>query len=208
MSHKWASPRNPLRIILPSASPRRQEILREMGVPFKTSVSMLEERWNPSASAHEVVRQLARQKAISCADQEALTIGMDTLVVAGREKLGKPKNASDAKRMLRLLSNRMHRVIGGVALNYAGKCISDSEETRVVFRKLSPAEIDWYIASGQPSDKAGAYAIQGLGRVFIRRIVGDYYNVVGFPLNAFQRALKKLDLRIYDLMLPEKRPLK
>lgn len=208
MSHKWASPMNPLRIILASASPRRQEILRELGIPFETCISMLEERWSRAANPHEVVRRLAKEKAMSCADQKALTIGMDTLVVVGRDKLGKPKSASDAKRMLHLLSNRMHRVIGGVALNYAGKRVIDSEETQVFFRKISAAEIDWYVASGEPSDKAGAYAIQGLGRVFIRRIVGDYYNVVGFPLDAFQRALKKLDLTIYDLMSPEKRPLK
>jgi len=205
MSHKWASPRKRLRIILASASPRRQEILRELGVSFETCISTLEERWNAAADPHRVARQLAKQKALNCADPEALTIGMDTLVVAGRKKLGKPKDASDARRMLDLLSNRRHRVVGGVALAYAGKCIIDSEETQVHFRKISKAEINWYVASGEPFDKAGAYAIQGLGRVFIQRIVGDYYNVVGFPLDAFQRALKKFDLTIYNLMSTGKR---
>jgi septum formation protein len=208
MSHKWASPRNSLRVILASSSPRRQEILRDLGIDFEIRAASIEERWTREAAAHDVVRRLAKQKALEGTAEQALVIGMDTLVVTGKEKLGKPADAEDAARMLRLLSGRSHRVVGGVAVCYAGRCIVDSEETRVFFRKLRRAEIDWYVASGEPADKAGAYAIQGLGRVFIRKISGDYYNVVGFPLDAFQRALAGLGLTIYDLMPAQKAPSK
>lgn len=200
MSHKSSSPRIAPRVILASSSPRRQEILEELGIPFHTFISSIVERWDGRADAHNVVRRLAKEKALKCGEAEALIIGMDTLVVASGNKLGKPASAAEARKMLRLLNNRVHRVVGGVALRLGNRCVVDSEETRVFFRRISSAEIEWYVQTGEPFDKAGAYAIQGLGRVFIRKIEGDYYNVVGFPLEAFQRALKKLHLTVYDLM--------
>ena len=124
---------------------------------------------------------------------------MDTLVVMNRLKLGKPASAQDARAMLQLLSGREHQVVTGVALQWNGRVHADAAVTKVEFRRIHAREIDWYIDTGEPFDKAGAYAIQGLGRIFINRIEGCYYNVVGFPLTLFQRLLRRFGLTILDL---------
>ncbi len=189
-----------MRVILASSSPRRQEILRQVGVPFEVFVPSVSEECSHLIDARRIAMYLAGEKARSCRRPGALVIGMDTMVVTGKMKLGKPSDASDAAKMLRLLSNREHSVITGVALAIDNRVVMDYERTRVHFRKLSPAEIRWYVQTGEPFDKAGAYAIQGSGGLFVNRIEGCYYNVVGFPLGCFQRALQKLGYRIFDLM--------
>jgi septum formation protein len=187
-------------VILASESPRRIEILRNLGIPFHTAPSSIEERWNSRTFPATIVKQLATQKAQSCQNGSSLIIAMDTLVVSGHHKLGKPENAKDAARMLRMLSGKMHRVYTGVAVLAGSKIATDFEMTKVFFRKLNNHEIGWYIKSGEPFGKAGAYAIQGFASVFIPRIEGCYFNVVGFPIDCFRRTLAKLKIDIFDLM--------
>lgn len=189
-----------MHVTLASSSPRRQEILRQVGVPFEVFVPSIDEDCSHLVDARQTVMYLAGEKARSCRTSGSLVIGMDTIVVTGKTKLGKPADSSEAAEMLGLLSNRTHSVITGVALAIDNRMVMDYERTRVHFRKLASAEIQWYIQTGEPFDKAGAYAIQGFGSLFVNRIEGCYYNVVGFPLGCFQRALEKLGLQIFDLM--------
>lgn len=189
-----------MRVILASSSPRRQEILRQVGVPFEVFVPTIKEECSLFVDARKTVMYLAGEKARSCRIPGALVIGMDTIVVAGSSKLGKPGDVQEAAKMLRLLSNRPHSVVTGVALAIDNRMIIDCERTRVHFRKLTRAEIRWYTQTGEPFDKAGAYAIQGFGGLFVSKIEGCYYNVVGFPLGCFQRALKKLGYHMFNLM--------
>lgn len=187
-------------VLLASGSPRRKEMLSFLRIPYINSVPPITERWSKQTTPERVAIGLAKKKAEFYASTDFLVIAMDTIVAVGNQKLGKPKDDSDARRMLKILSNRMHRVITGVALCHRGKTVTASEATRVWFRKLEPEEIEWYLRTGEISDKAGAYAIQGYARIFIRKIVGCYFNVIGFPIDCFQRSLKKLGLTIYDLM--------
>lgn len=190
----------PKKVVLASESPRRREMLRSLNVDFETFVPRIKESWRTDKNAREIARGLAIQKARKYRGRDdALVLAMDTLVVANRLKLGKPGDAEEARSMLRLLSGRTHQVITGVALTWKGTLLSDAAVTRVEFRPIRSHEIDWYIQTGEPFDKAGAYAIQGLGRIFINRIDGCYYNVVGFPLTLFQRLLRRFGLTILDL---------
>jgi septum formation protein len=191
---------NRVPILLASGSPRRKEMLSFLQIPYRSSVSPIEERWGTGASPEQVAVALAKKKAEFHAGTDFLVIAMDTIVAVGNRKLGKPKDDSDARRMLKILSNRMHRVITGVALCYRGKIVTASEVTRVWFRKLGPQEIDWYLGTSEVFDKAGSYAIQGYARIFVRKIDGCYFNVIGFPIDCFQRCLKKFGLTIFDLM--------
>lgn len=186
-------------IILASESPRRKEMLRKLGIPFKAFHSRIDEtvRFENPVRA---VCDLALQKVNAYNGKNALVIGMDSLVIIGKKKLGKPADASEAERMLKLLSGRKHRVITGVAISFEGRVAIERETTYVTFRKLKLNEIRWYIKTGEVFGKAGAYAIQGLGRVFIDRIEGCYYNVIGFPVAAFQRVLARFGVSIFDLM--------
>jgi len=187
-------------VILASQSPRRIEILQALQIPFEVCVSSIIERWNSKTSAEEIVQHLALKKAEACAKKDALIIAMDTLVVLGKHKLGKPENKVEAVEMLRRLSGKMHRVYTGVALKLGEKLVTDFEVTKVFFRELKRREIDWYVKTGEPMDKAGAYAIQGKGSLFIDRIEGCYFNVVGFPIGCFQRTLDRLKIDIYELL--------
>jgi nucleoside triphosphate pyrophosphatase len=188
-----------VKVVLASASPRRQEMLRALNVKFVVFVPSVQEKWNAKKNAARIVSELAIAKVRTCRIRNALVIGMDTLVVINRFKLGKPDNPEQAREMLQLLSGRTHQVITGVALKWKGRLVSHVAVTQVQFRRIRSAEIDWYIQSGEPFDKAGAYAIQGLGRIFINRIDGCYYNVVGFPLTVFQRLLRRFGLTIFEL---------
>ncbi|MCI0441866.1 Maf family protein [bacterium] len=188
-----------IRIILASESPRRKEMLRRLGIPFKAFHSRVDETLrfeNPG----KAVCDLALRKVNTYNRKNELVIGMDSLVIIGKKKLGKPSNAAEAERMLKLLSGKKHRVVTGVAISFQGRVLTESETTDVYFRKLKLNEIRWYIKTGEVFGKAGAYAIQGLGRIFIQRIEGCYYNVIGFPIAAFQRVLLRLGVSIYDLM--------
>lgn len=181
-----------LNIILASASPRRKEILGLLFKNFEIIPSKETEILQPNIPVDDQAETLAKLKAVSVAKnyQDSLVIGCDTIVVVDNKILGKPKNEKDAKKMLTTLSDRSHNVITGCCMCYKGKMMSFSEKTEVVFRKLSEEEIDKYITTGEPMDKAGAYGIQGAGALLVKKINGDFFNVVGFPLSSFNQALK------------------
>jgi len=182
-------------IVLASASPRRQELLKNAGVEFVVRPAGIEEiplaGEVPLAFAERMAREKAR--AARKSDDEII-LAADTVVAVGPEILGKPLNAADAMRMLRLLSGKTHSVITGVCL--AGKSFEDvrSETTAVQFSHISEDEIREYAAGGEPMDKAGAYAIQGGASKWVSSVEGDYYNVVGLPLNLVTKMLQEHDL--------------
>ena len=183
------------KIILASASPRRAEILRTVGWPFERLPVNIDESRQPDEDAVAYVTRLAREKAQAAAAQaqHINIVAADTTVVIDDHILEKPLDFEDAKRMLRLLNNRWHQVLTGVALfdvtTSAMKIARES--TEVKFAAMSDEEIDWYVKSGEPLDKAGAYAIQGLGSRFIEEIRGDYFNVVGLPVRLLYELMKQ-----------------
>jgi len=174
------------RIVLASASPRRAEILRTVGWPFDTLPVDIDETRRAGENAIDYVQRLAREKADAAAARSttSMIIAADTTVTIDGHVLEKPADKSDAARMLRLLNNRWHRVLTGIAIinHETSRTIVAHEETEVKFAAMSDEEIDWYVSTGEPMDKAGAYAIQGLGARFIEEIKGDYSNVVGLPI--------------------------
>jgi septum formation protein len=178
------------RLILASASPRRAEILRNAGFEFEAHATDADESRRARESAATYVRRVAHAKARTAAEKIAgktgrtVVIGADTVVLANGKILGKPSDVKDARRMLRMLSGKTHRVLTGVAVLSLpdGAERHHVETTRVRFRKMSNAEIDDYIATGEPFGKAGAYAIQGIGGRYVTQIEGCYFNVVGLPL--------------------------
>jgi nucleoside triphosphate pyrophosphatase len=178
-----------MKIILASASPRRAEILRNAAIPFEIHAAVLDESRRPGELRADYLRRLALEKARTAANSsrdsgECLFIGADTLVVAADEILGKPESADDARRMLRLLSGTVHEVHTGLAVVRRPGAMDGivEEVTRVTFTALSDEDIEGYIATGEPFDKAGAYGIQGIGGRFVTRIEGCYFNVMGLPL--------------------------
>jgi septum formation protein len=172
-------------LVLASASPRRQELLRNAGIFFTVQAADIDETPLADERAEQCARRLAREKALAVSRlrPQDRVLGADTIVVVDGAILGKPRDAADAARMLRLLSGRTHEVITGVCLVEAGCEVKvASETTRVTMNELSEAEIQEYVASGEPMDKSGAYAIQGMASRWIPRIEGDYSNVVGLPV--------------------------
>jgi len=188
------------RIVLASASPRRRELLQRLGLEFEVVPSRAGERAAPGAAPEEAVLLLARAKAEDVASHlgEGLVIGADTAVILGDELLGKPRDREDARAMLEALSGRAHRVLTGVAVVDAatGRLACGVEETTVYVRRLSAEEIDSYVATGEPMDKAGAYGIQGRGSVLVRGIEGCYFNVVGLPLARLACMLEDFGVRV------------
>ena len=180
-------------VVLASASPRRRELLHTAGVDFTVCVSDAKEHIPPGAPPHEAVMLLAKQKAQAVAKEhpDDLVIGADTVVVFDGEILGKQTDEADAARTLRMLSGRTHTVYTGVCLASSGNTETFFEQTQVTFYPLTDDEIAAYIATGEPMDKAGAYGIQGRGCTLVRGISGDYFNVVGLPVAALCRRLKK-----------------
>jgi septum formation protein len=189
-------------IVLASASPRRQELLRHAGISFTVQPADIDESLHGGESPREHAERLARGKALKVFQQrpQDFVLGADTIVVAEREILGKPRDAEDAARMLRLLSGCTHQVITGVCLmepvassqtSIASRVATCSELTLVTMSVLSDEEIRRYIATGEPMDKAGAYAIQGMASRWIPRIEGDYGNVVGLPVALVWGMLRK-----------------
>lgn len=186
------------RIILASQSPRRRELLTQIGLKFEVIPSTVEEVIT-SANPVEVVQELAQQKARDVAKvagketpkASLLVIGADTIVVYEGKILGKPEDKEDAVRMLTMLQGKEHSVYTGVALLTGEQEIIFAEETRVQMCPMTPEEIAWYVNTGEPMDKAGAYGIQGLCARFIRQIQGDYNNVVGLPVGRIYQELKK-----------------
>ena len=180
-------------LVLASKSPRRQQILSDAGIPFIVrAADVLEERGR-SEGPIDYVRRLAEAKAFAVPMEPGeVVLGADTTVVIDDHVLEKPRDTSDAMRMIGLLSGREHEVITGICLRSESKKIVDVAITRVRFAKLTREEIETYAASGEPMDKAGAYAIQGLASKFIDRIEGDYFNVVGLPVALVYRHLRAL----------------
>lgn len=175
------------KLVLASGSPRRAEILRAVGWEFKAVAANLDETHNALEDAISYVKRLATMKAETVAMKfpGELVLGADTVVVVGEDVLGQPSDDADARRMLKLLSGRWHLVLTGVALVRFGippHTLVEHATTRVRFFEMSANEIDWYVSTGEPRDKAGAYAIQGRGALFIEGIQGDYFNVVGLPV--------------------------
>jgi septum formation protein len=185
------------KLILASTSPRRAEILRTVGWPFKALPVDIDESRLPNEEAVTYVERLAGKKAQAAAGAQvadSTIIGADTVVVIDEEILGKPRDEDDARRMLRQLSGRWHQVLTGIALiNGAPSEIRVAHEmTEVKFAAMNEDEINWYVSSGEPLDKAGAYAIQGLGARFIEGIRGDYFNIVGLPVRLLYELLIEL----------------
>jgi septum formation protein len=174
------------KLILASASPRRAEILRSVGWPFETLPALIDESREESERADAYVERiaLAKAEAVAARGPGSLVLGADTVVVIDDQILGKPCDEGDANRMLRVLNGRRHQVLTGVALvdEVTGQSKVAHEVTDVRFAQMSDEEINWYVATGEPMDKAGAYAIQGHGALFIKEIRGDYFNVVGLPV--------------------------
>lgn len=184
-----------MRLILASSSPRRRELLRQAGFEFEVRPSSVEEARAPGETPEEFARRAAHDKAREVSTsvaQDILVLGADTVVVANHEILGKPFAPEDAGRMLRLLSGAAHRVITGVCLVRAPNHVEAlaHETTFVTFRSLDEDEIQSYLASGEPFDKAGAYGIQGLASKFVTRVEGCYFNVVGLPVALVYNLLK------------------
>lgn len=184
-----------MKIILASASPRRQELLTKAGIIFDIIPSQVEEIFNKEISVEEAVMDLAYQKAKWVQDKEktnALVIGSDTIVVINNEVLGKPKDHDDAVRMLSLLENNVHEVITGVSLIKEEKTINFYEKTLVYFKPMTKENIEQYIKEENVYDKAGSYAIQGEAMKYIDHIEGDYYNVIGLPIDRLLKELKNI----------------
>jgi septum formation protein len=180
-------------LILASRSPRRREILAAAGIPHVVRPAEVDEAIHGSEDAERYVKRVARAKAEAVpAGPGDVVLGADTVVVVAAEILGKPADQDDARRMLRRLSGREHVVITGICLRGAGGVVEDAETTRVRFLPLSEREIDAYVASGEPLDKAGAYAIQGLASKFIDRVEGCYFNVVGLPVAKVYGLLRRV----------------
>ena len=190
------------RWILASASPRRKEILAGLGMQFSVDPCTLPEPTQhpgeePSAYAVRAAREKTR--AVAARHKAGIVIGADTIVVCGKQILGKPVDRKEGRRMLEQLAGRWHEVITGLCLCdlNLGRTRAGFSVTRVHFRRLSAREIRWYLGTGEYSDKAGAYAVQGYAALFIDRIEGCYFNVVGFPVSTFERLCMRLG---YDLI--------
>jgi len=189
------------RIILASSSPRRKGLLQQIGMQFEVKPSNYEEDMTIKLPPHKLCKLLAYGKALDVAHRvkKGLVIGVDTFVTLGNKKLGKPKNMNDARKMLKMLSGKVQKIYSGIAIIDAetGKELVDYEVTKVYFRKISDKEIDAYIKTGESEGKAGSYAIQGLGVVFISKIEGCYTNVIGLPLYKLTQMLKKFGIDIF-----------
>ncbi|MEW6661366.1 MAG: Maf family protein [Bacillota bacterium] len=189
-----------MRLILASASPRREQLLRQIGLNFEVIPSQVDETVPAEMSENHgiLVQGLALKKAASVARHlsNGLVIGADTIVVRNRDILGKPTSRAEAVEMLERLSGQSHHVFTGIALVDAasGRCRKAFQQTEVFFRQLSLAEIEAYVNTGEPMDKAGAYGIQGMGSLLIEKISGCYYNVVGLPLTKLAELLKEFGL--------------
>ena len=183
------------RVILASQSPRRRDLLTLVGIPHEVSPADIDERYLAGEQPREHAERLAREKASRIRAGDAVVIGSDTIVVVDGEVLGKPQDEPDAARMLRRLSGRSHVVMTAVAVAWNGRLESGVEEAGVTFRSLSEADITAYIATREPMDKAGAYGIQGYGATIVARVEGDYFAVMGLPLQRLTRLLARVGLR-------------
>ncbi len=189
------------KIVLASASPRRKELLSLTGLSYSIDVADVNEEMDSALPPRVLARKLSLQKARAVADRhrDALIIAADTFIAFRGHILGKPRDERDARRMLGMLSGRSHSVITGFTVmdTAARRTVSRAVETKVWFRRLTRAEIAAYVKTGEPLDKAGAYAIQGLGSVIVKKIDGDYANVVGLPVAELAKCLRGFGVHIF-----------
>jgi len=187
-------------IILASSSPRRKELLERIGLNFEVEASGYNEGILPDKDHHEIARRISFEKAKLVADRHnnALVIAADTFIVFDGGIFGKPHTETEARKMLEILNGKSHLVITGFSIidTTENKTLSRSVETKVYLRELTHSEIDNYVRSHEPLDKAGAYAIQGLGAAIVERIEGDYFNVIGLPLCELTEALKDFGIHV------------
>ena len=188
------------RIILASSSPRRKELLEKIGLKFEVEPSNYKEDINSWSEPHELAREVSLKKAEAVASKHknAIVIAADTFIVFRGKIMGKPDTEAEARKMLMTLRGKSHSVITGFTIldTDRNKVLTKSVETIIHIKNLTPEEIDAYVKSKEPLDKAGAYAIQGLGSVIVERIEGDYFNVMGLPLSALAEGLKEFGVRI------------
>lgn len=189
-----------MKIVLASGSPRRRELLSVVGVKdFEVCPAEGEEKTEAGLAPSEIVKSLSGAKAREVAekfDGDTVIIAADTIVWAGGRVLGKPHSEDEAFKMLKVLSGKTHEVYTGITLIKGGETLSCAECTKVEFRELSDDEINAYIATGEPLDKAGAYGIQGMASLMVKKIDGDYFNVVGLPLCLLGQMLKQIGVRL------------
>jgi septum formation protein len=185
----------PTRIVLASSSPRRRDLLSLIHLQHEVIPADIDERYLPGEDARAHAERLAREKAAKGRHQDAVVIGSDTIVVVDGEVLGKPRDDGDAARMLRRLSGRTHVVMTAVAVAFDGRMESAVEEVAVSFHPLTDEDIAAYVATREPMDKAGAYGIQGFGATIVAGVEGDYFAVMGMPLQLLVRLLARLGFR-------------
>ena len=189
-------------IVLASGSPRRQELLRRMGITeFDIRVPETEETYPEGLSPRQIVEYISREKADAAAKlctADEIVITADTMVFLDEARLGKPSDEADALRMLTALQGRHHTVCTGVTVRQGDHAITESEETEVIFRPASQRELLAYIATGEPMDKAGAYGIQGMGALLVEKINGDFFNVMGLPVLRLSRMLSRFGVSFLD----------
>ena len=196
-------------LVLASASPRRSDLLDSLGLRYEKRPVDLDESLLAGEKPGAYVLRLAREKAAARAEPGEIVLAADTTVVCDTEVMGKPRDDADARRMLGRLAGREHEVLTGVAVHdpAARRTASDCERTRVRIASMTDAEIAWYVETGEPRDKAGAYAIQGLGALFVDAVAGNYTNVVGLPLPLVRRLVAEIgfDLRAFRRRRPASR---
>lgn len=189
------------RIVLASRSPRRQELLRRIGLDnFAIAVPDVDEWYPEGLSPRRTVEYISAEKSAAAANMAApedIVITADTMVFLGDERLGKPKDEDEAFLFLTSLSGKKHSVCTGVTVSQGNRILTDSAATDVYFRELFPEEIRAYIKTGEPMDKAGAYGVQGRGALFVERIDGDFFNVMGMPLMKLGEMLKKFGVDVF-----------
>lgn len=185
-----------MKIVLASKSPRRKELLEKCGISFIADPADIDETIDESLPFEEAIKQLSFRKAeaVLKRNEDAIVIGSDTIVTIDGEILGKPKDHADAKKMLSLLQGRTHSVITGICILSKNRCYQDVSVSEVTFAEMEEKEIETYIATGECDDKAGAYGIQGCGGRYVTEIKGDYYAIMGLPLNKVYEEMKNISL--------------
>ena len=186
------------RIILASGSPRRQELLRRIGLrEFEISVPDVEEWYPPELAPEDIVAYISREKSQAVqAAADAIVITADTMVFLDDQRLGKPQDEADALRMLTALQGRRHTVCTGVTVRQGDRVLTESEATGVIFRPAEESELRAYIATGEPMDKAGSYGVQGKGALLVERLEGDFFNVMGLPVLRLSRMLAQFGIKL------------
>ena len=188
-----------MELILASKSPRRRQLLEQMGLQFRVVTAQADETMDPAKPVDQEIGRVSRLKAEAVRSQvqaEDIIIAADTLVCIDGKRQGKPHTEREAAAMLRQLSGRDHTVMTGVSVSRGDRTQTFTEQTRIHFRSLSEAEIQAYVATGEPMDKAGAYGIQGLAGLFVTALDGDYYNVMGLPICRLTQVLRSFGITV------------